>query len=228
LPAWKRTVDVTCCIVVLPVLGVLTFFVACVSAVTSKGPIFFRQEKVGLMGERIRLYRFRTMKMRPARGPAELSGARTEEDEPSVATQVTRRKDVLMPGGRFLRATGLVELPQIVNVLRGEMSIVGPRPLVDDEMDEVEAKPGLRSMPGLTGLWRVSRVNSATAEDASRLDTTYAQQKSIWLDSKIILLTIPALCFDIVSAGKTRAERIRRATSAGTQSIRLSTSRQPW
>lgn len=109
LPRWKRAAEVSCCLLALPLLGVVTLFVACVTTTAAQGPIFFRQQRLGLKGQRIWLYRFRTMRVGPA-----------------------SRSSGLIPGGVFLRATGLAELPQIVNVLRGEMSSVGPRPQPED------------------------------------------------------------------------------------------------
>jgi exopolysaccharide production protein ExoY len=222
LPKWKRTVDVACCILAVPVLAVLTFFVACVTAATAKGPIFFRQEKVGLKGQRIRLYRFRTMRLKSEPNALLSQKAAVEGDG-------SPRVDLLIPGGRFLRATGLAELPQIVNVLRGEMSIVGPKPLHREEAGNDESgRQVLSSLPGLTGLWRVSCANTPLVDDPARLDSHYARHKSLWLDSKIILLTIPALCLDIVTSGSSRADRARAVTQAATESMRLNTSQQPW
>jgi lipopolysaccharide/colanic/teichoic acid biosynthesis glycosyltransferase len=112
----------------------------------------------------------------------------------------------LIPGSRLLRASGLDELPQIINVLRGEMSVVGPRPCLPAEYDSYLPWQRQRclAMPGLTGLWQVSGKNRTTFEQMVRLDIRYGRTKSWWLDAKIILLTVPALCRQI---GDTRSGR---------------------
>ena len=112
----------------------------------------------------------------------------------------------LIPGSWLLRATGLDELPQIINVLRGEMSIVGPRPCIPTEYEAYLPWQRQRcmAMPGLTGLWQVSGKNRTTFDEMVRLDIRYSQIKSFWLDVKIILLTVPAL---MVQVADTRLSR---------------------
>src|ERR1044071_6236378 len=112
LPRWKRPFDVCCGIAALPLLGLLSFGFGIVALTLSRGPVFFCQEKIGYKGRRIRLYRFRTMHVRS-----------------SATIEWSRRGALaLIPGGQFLRDSGLARLPQVINVLRGEMSVVGPRP----------------------------------------------------------------------------------------------------
>ncbi len=115
LPWWKRIVDVVGSLAALPLLAGVTFVVTLVSAVAAPGPVLYRQECINCRGRRVRLYRFRTMQVRTSAAGVHAGGA-----------IVAGRS---LPGGRLLRATGLAELPQIVNILRGEMSLGDPRPL---------------------------------------------------------------------------------------------------
>jgi lipopolysaccharide/colanic/teichoic acid biosynthesis glycosyltransferase len=112
----------------------------------------------------------------------------------------------LIAGGWLLRASGIDELPQIINVLRGEMSIVGPRPCIPYEYQQYSdwQKKRFHSTPGLTGLWQVSGKNRTTFDEMIRLDITYSEEMSVWLDTKIIFLTIPALLSQIADTKKAR------------------------
>jgi lipopolysaccharide/colanic/teichoic acid biosynthesis glycosyltransferase len=127
-----------------------------------------------------------------------------------------RRDPRLVPGGWFVRASGLDELPQIVNVLRGEMSLVGPRPCVAYEFDQytTEQKQRCEALPGLTGLWQVSGKNRTTFETMIQLDISYKRQCSLWLDLKIIGLTIPALIGQVLDTTQQRALRGTTVTPA--------------
>jgi lipopolysaccharide/colanic/teichoic acid biosynthesis glycosyltransferase len=123
----------------------------------------------------------------------------------------------MIPCGSLLRVTGLDELPQIINVLRGEMSLVGPRPCIPYECDAYEPWHWQRfhAVPGLTGLWQVSGKNRTTFDEMVRLDIEYSQRLSLWLDLKIIFKTIPALWgqYCDLRAAKSQAAA-RRATNA--------------
>lgn len=108
--------------------------------------------------------------------------------------------------GRLLRSSGLDELPQLINVLRGEMSLVGPRPCLSYESDKYLPwqKERFQAMPGLTGLWQVSGKNRTTFVEMMRLDIKYARDRTLWLDVKIILKTIPVLMIQMVDSRKKR------------------------
>jgi lipopolysaccharide/colanic/teichoic acid biosynthesis glycosyltransferase len=177
LPGWKRALDIACCVAMLPLLGAVTFFVAVSTALTAQGPILFRQEYVGFLGRRFAVYRFRTMRVL-GRGHGTTGGS--EAGAPRRA---------LIPGGEFLRASGLADLPQIVNVLRGEMSIVGPRAKCPTRLSGRESD--LIALPGLTGVWRF--VDESVPTPMVSWEQTYPEKKSLWADLKIILRTIPAV-----------------------------------
>jgi exopolysaccharide production protein ExoY len=187
LPAWKRVLDVTCCIAVLPLLAIVTLVVAVLVRFSSNGPIFFRQINTGCMGRTFGAYRFRTMRI------AKQTGAKSEANRGSTHTQA--RADLLIPGGHFLRSTGLVDLPQIVNVLRGEMSIVGLRLCSAASVESwcAEHQNNLAAVPGLTGAWRLARMNRTSPDDAIRWEQNYVANMSFISDLKVIGRTMIAM-----------------------------------
>lgn len=208
LPFWKRALDVSFTIVAVPCLLPLMAMIAALIKLNSAGPILFRQERVGQFGCRFRLYKFRTMKI----------GADTAVHESHTSDLIDSNKPMakldatdarLIPCGRALRATGLDELPQFINVLRGEMSVVGPRPCIPSEYARYVGRQTGRfeTPPGLTGLWQVSGKNRRTFTEMVELDIDYVARRSLWLDLKIIVMTTPALLNevrDIVGTSNTR------------------------
>ncbi len=199
LPGWKRALDLLCCLLAFPFFVILTLVVAVLMRLTSPGVVFFRQERVGLMGRRFKIYKFRTMHMgADTRGHQRHFSQLMQTNAPMQKLDV-RGDSRLIVGGWLLRATGVDELPQIVNVFRGEMSIVGPRPCIPYEYEEYTAtqKERLRSVPGLTGLWQVSGKNRTTFDEMIQLDRDYTRRRSLSLDLWIIALTLPALCHQL-------------------------------
>jgi lipopolysaccharide/colanic/teichoic acid biosynthesis glycosyltransferase len=161
----------------------------------SSGPMIFLQERVGYQGRRFICFKFRTMKVgsdtRPHRSHvAELM--RSNSPMVKMDTQGDRR---LIPLGSLLRATGLDELPQLLNVLGGQMSLVGPRPCLVYEYENysLAQKRRFETLPGLTGLWQVSGKNKTTFSEMIALDIAYSENKSLWLDLLIIMKTLPVL-----------------------------------
>ncbi len=195
LPAWKRSIDLACCLVALPPLALFTLVMSIITRLVSPGPVFFRQERVGCLGRRFKIYKFRTM--HPGVDTA-VHRNHFQELVKSNAPMLkldSRHDARMIAGGRLLRASGLDELPQIINVLKGEMSIVGPRPCLPTEFASYQPQQRFRcaAMPGLTGLWQVSGKNRTTFQEMIRLDLHYAETKSLPLDLKIILMTLPIL-----------------------------------
>ena len=178
-----------------PGLLLLGGIVAVLIKLGSPGPVFFRQPRVGSKGHEFVCFKFRTMRINAdsdshRRHTQELIRSQTPMEKLDA-----RRDPRLIPFGSVLRVTGLDELPQIINVLRGEMSLVGPRPCIPYECEAYEPWHWARfdSVPGLTGLWQVSGKNRTTFDEMVRLDIEYSKRLSLWLDLQIIFRTIPAL-----------------------------------
>ena len=195
VPRWKRILDVTCVLVTLPFWLPLIVLVMAWIAIASRGPVFFRQERVGYRRRPFMIFKFRTMHVNAdTQTHAEYFFRLMEEDCPM--TKLDAAGDPrLIAGGCFLRASGLDELPQIFNVLRGEMSLVGPRPCLPHEFERYGAwqQERVNAPPGLTGFWQVNGKNKTTFSEMIAMDIFYARNMSPGLDLRIILKTIPAL-----------------------------------
>jgi lipopolysaccharide/colanic/teichoic acid biosynthesis glycosyltransferase len=204
LPRWKRAIDVMFSLTVMLGLAFCTLLTATVMALVSPGPVLFRQERIGYRGRRFMCYKFRTMHVG---ADSTIHREHCEQLIQSNAPMVkmdARGDSRLIPGGRLIRASGLDELPQILNVLRGEMSLVGPRPCVPYEYEKYLPwqRARFNAMPGLTGLWQVSGKNRTTFDEMIRLDLQYAKHRSLWLDLKIMAMTLPALLLQLCDTGR--------------------------
>jgi len=201
LPLWKRLLDLVIILALAPALLIFGATVAIIVALGSPGPIFFRQRRVGHKGREFTCYKFRTMKVN-AETLSHQHHTRQLIGSDTPMTKLDSQRDPrLIPFGTALRLTGLDELPQLFNVVRGEMSIVGPRPCIPYEFELYEPWQRRRfdAVPGLTGLWQVSGKNRTTFNRMIQLDIEYSQRLSLWLDLRIILMTLPALwqqCLD--------------------------------
>lgn len=188
----KRSFDILFSVLLLmaalPLLAALAVFVR----LTSPGPVIFGQKRCGRNGQLFTCYKFRTMVT-----DAELVLAKDDVLRASFAQQWKLVEDPrITSAGRFLRKTSLDELPQLWNVLKGDMSLVGPRPVQELELIECyadQARVVTSVRPGLTGLWQVSGRSSLSYEQRVALDVRYVRRPSLWLDILIILQTIPAL-----------------------------------
>jgi lipopolysaccharide/colanic/teichoic acid biosynthesis glycosyltransferase len=208
-PAWKRPLDLGLILLSAPITILLGAVIACVIKLSSRGPLIFRQERIGLRGERFLCLKFRTMKV-DAEHASHRDYLKQLISSQSPMTKLDLQGDRrLIPGGAWLRATGLDELPQLVNIWRGEMSLVGPRPCLPYEFEEHSASQKHRydALPGLTGLWQVSGKNSTTFTEMVELDIWYAGHRSLWLDLKIIARTPFALLEQVVAARRARPPR---------------------
>jgi lipopolysaccharide/colanic/teichoic acid biosynthesis glycosyltransferase len=220
IPAWKRAIDLTCCLIALPALCLLTAAMAVMFRFTSRGPIFFKQERVGYKGSRFMCYKFRTMMVGADTKSHQayldnLLGSRAPT--PMIKLDSTGDKRVIK-GAWILRATGLDELPQIINIFRREMSVVGPRPCIPYEYEKYEPsqKARFNAVPGLTGLWQVSGKNRTTFDEMIDFDITYSKSSSFWLDIRIILMTIPALVIQVAETRRARSTKSRRSITTVT------------
>jgi len=191
VPGWKAGLDITCILLLLPFWLPVMIFLMLVTRIASPGPIFFRQKRVGLCGRHFFIWKFRTMRLEAETQTHE----RYFEDLIRVDCPMTKLDAYgdprLAPFGRILRASGLDELPQIFNVLHGEMSLVGPRPCTPNEFARYE--PGQRQrvncLPGLTGYWQVNGKNKTTFRKMIEMDLFYLKNMSILLDLKIMFRT---------------------------------------
>lgn len=181
-------------IVVLLTLGVL---IAVLIKLTSKGPVFYRASRLGQNGRKFNIIKFRTMYKDSAQILQQLL-----ENDPELAIEWEKKfkldKDPrITPLGRFLRRTSMDELPQFLNILRGEMALIGPRPIVKEEKKYYGPyyKIISRVKPGLTGLWQVSGRSDTSYEQRVRLDLYYLNNWSIWLDYYILLKTVKEVLF---------------------------------
>ncbi len=192
---WKRLIDIMVAGVLMIALLPLALLIAIAIKLTSRGPVLFRQQRAGLNGEPFWLLKFRSMQVNAEKRQASLA-TRNEMSGPVFKIANDPR---VTPLGRFLRRHSLDEIPQLWNVLRGEMSLVGPRPLPIEEVKRISDDAHRRRLsvrPGLTCLWQISGRNIiADFEDWVRLDLAYIDQWSLWLDFKILLGTIPVVLF---------------------------------
>lgn len=198
---WKRPLDV---ILGTAILLVALPFIACLALAVkldSRGPAFFYQDRIGCGGRAFRIWKLRTMyadcdQTMHRRLAAEWFAAQPRGDQYKTLAdpRITRM-------GRFLRRTNLDELPQLFNVVRGEMSLVGPRPAIPYELAHYRPAYFRRFdvPPGMTGLWQVSRRDRLSAPEMMELDLRYLREASPRLDLQILLMTVPAL---LVSAAR--------------------------
>ena len=185
----KRGFDINAAALLLILSLPISLAVALLIKLTSRGPIFYRQERLGLNCQPFTILKFRTMQVAPANAPS--IDVQSGEDAPLYVIrgklQETNRQTWI---GGFIRKIGLDELPQFINVLAGSMSLVGPRPFIASESDIQDSFYARRYdvRPGITGLWQVSGRNNLTAEELRQLDYLYVSAWSMWWDIKI--------CFD--------------------------------
>lgn len=189
----KRAQDLTIAILALLFFGPLMILIACGVALT--GPVLFSQERIGRNGQLFRCYKFRTMAVDAEQRLADLLANDPEARREWATMRKLTRDPRITAAGRFLRLSSLDELPQLFNVLRGEMSVVGPRPIVssEGEMYGRYIHDYCRVKPGLTGMWQVSGRNGTTYRRRVALDVYYSRHANLGLDLQIILKTIPAV-----------------------------------
>ncbi|WP_299204812.1 sugar transferase [uncultured Amphritea sp.] len=174
----KRIFDISVAVFVLIIIAPILLIIAVLVKIESKGPVLFNQERVGLYGESFYIYKFRSM----VQNASEIGPYFTDHNDKRI-TKV----------GKLIRRTSIDELPQIINVIKGEMSLVGPRPNVfaqrpEYDADDWEMRNSVR--PGITGLAQALLRSSATPDERTALDLEYVEKASFMLDLKILLLTV--------------------------------------
>ena len=194
----KRLGDIVAAAVLLLLLAPLFAIVALWIRADSHGPIFFRQTRAGRDGKPFAMYKFRSMRSDADEAVhrqyfLELLQSGQTQDTGGVFKVPNDRR--VTRAGAVLRKTSIDELPQLWNVLRGQMSLVGPRPPIQYEVDAYEPwmRERLAVTPGITGLWQVSGRSRLSVEEMFQLDVEYVRQRSLLLDAKILLLTIPTV-----------------------------------
>jgi lipopolysaccharide/colanic/teichoic acid biosynthesis glycosyltransferase len=191
MPPWKRMIDIAGASLGLLLLMPLFVMVAAAIKFTSPGPVLFRQRRAGLAGKPFMMLKFRSMVVDADARKSQLRGL-NEQDGPAFKIKADPR---VTPTGRFLRCTSIDELPQLWNVLRGDMSLVGPRPLPCDESDGCRGwlRQRLDVTPGLTCIWQVTGRSAVSFADWVRMDVQYIRSRSLGGDVKLLLRTLPAI-----------------------------------
>ena len=174
----KRVFDFLMSFISIIVFSPIILIISLLIKLTSKGPVFFKQRRIGKNNEEFNILKFRSMRI----------------DTPNVATHLLKDPSVFItPLGKFLRKTSLDELPQLINILKGEMSIVGPRPALYNQYDLIDMRTEVgvhKLVPGLTGWAQVNGRDEISLEEKVALDKEYMNMQSFWMDIKIIFMTV--------------------------------------
>jgi lipopolysaccharide/colanic/teichoic acid biosynthesis glycosyltransferase len=193
--ALKRSLDIVGSLLGLLFVGPLMIMVALLIRALDGGPAIFAQERIGFGGRKFRILKFRTMDTKANGALAALLATNSSQRIEWATRQKLARDPRITPLGRLLRISSIDELPQLINVLKGDMSLVGPRPIVDSECSRYgryfDRYCSVR--PGITGLWQVSGRNDTTYRRRVAIDVTYSRNVGLGLDLRILLLTVPAL-----------------------------------
>jgi lipopolysaccharide/colanic/teichoic acid biosynthesis glycosyltransferase len=190
-PLWKRAIDLAAASIALLLAMPLLIGAAIAIKLSDPGPVLFKQKRAGLGGRPFTIYKFRTMIVDAERKKAALR-ASSEQDGPAFKIKHDPR---ITRVGRLLRESSLDELPQLINVIKGEMSLVGPRPLPLDESENCDAwhRRRLDVTPGLTCIWQVEGRSRVSFAEWIRMDRTYIGKRSLWQDLKLIVMTVPSV-----------------------------------
>jgi len=220
IPLWKRAIDIAGSLVAILLLSPLLLLVALLIKIVSPGPALFRQERVGYLGRVFTMWKFRTMHVNADTTLHRNYLKELIRHEKEMTKLDNGRDPRIIPFGNLLRATAIDELPQLINVLLGDMSLVGPRPCLPYEAYEYHSWQMRRfdTVPGLTGLWQVSGKNRTTFKEMMRLDIGYARKRAFLLDVMIVLKTIPAIVVQVAdrpSGARARAKELSAVTRLG-------------
>lgn len=191
---FKRLLDIICSLLGLIILCPVLLIVAILIKLESRGAVIFSQKRVGLNGNEFKMYKFRSM----VQNAEELKEKLAKQNEMSGPMFKIKDDPRVTKVGKFIRKTSIDELPQLINVLKGEMSLVGPRPSLPKEVSKFEPwmLKRLQVKPGLTCYWQVLGRNNVDFEDWMKLDLQYVNDRSFWLDLKLILKTVTVLFGD--------------------------------
>lgn len=190
----KRALDVIASFLGLVILSPILLIVAILIKLESKGPAIFSQSRIGLNGKEFKMYKFRSM----VQNAEELKEKLAKENEMSGPMFKMKNDPRVTKVGKFIRKTSIDELPQLFNILKGDMTLVGPRPSLPREVEKFESwmLKRLEVKPGLTCYWQVSGRNNIDFYEWMKLDLKYVNDMSFWLDIKLIFKTVAVLFGD--------------------------------
>ncbi|MBP1870218.1 exopolysaccharide biosynthesis polyprenyl glycosylphosphotransferase [Clostridium tertium] len=190
----KRALDVIASFLGLVILSPILLIVAILIKLESKGPAIFSQSRIGLNGKEFKMYKFRSM----VQNAEELKEKLAKQNEMSGPMFKMKNDPRITKVGKFIRKTSIDELPQLLNVLKGDMTLVGPRPSLPREVEKFESwmLKRLEVKPGLTCYWQVSGRNNIDFYEWMKLDLKYANDMNFWLDIKLIFKTVAVLFGD--------------------------------
>lgn len=204
----KRLADLIGAVAALIIVSPLMLLTALLIKIVSPGPVLFKQERVGYLGRTFTCLKFRTMHV-----DADTAGHRNYFSDLMKSATPMRKLDSsrdprLIPFARTIRHLAIDELPQLINVIRGDMSLIGPRPCIPYEYEEYSRwhRQRVHSLPGMTGLWQVSGKNRTTFAEMMRLDISYARKRNVFFDLAIVLKTVPAIAVQVLDGF---SERLR-------------------
>lgn len=203
---WKRLFDVAGSAVGLVIVSPVMLLTALLIKAVSPGPVFFQQERVGYLGRTFTCLKFRTMHVSVDSTVHKNYFSRLIGSSVPMKKLDTEEDPRLIPFARIIRQLAIDELPQLINVLRGDMSLIGPRPCIPYEYREYSRwhRQRIRSLPGMTGLWQVSGKNRTTFSEMMRMDISYGRKRNILLDVAIVLRTVPAIIGQVLDSVSAR------------------------
>jgi exopolysaccharide biosynthesis polyprenyl glycosylphosphotransferase len=190
----KRLIDIVASAILLVLLIPLFLIVMASIYISSPGPVFFKQTRVGRWGKLFTMWKFRSMYLDADQRLKELM----QKNEMAGGVLFKMKNDPrIIPVGRFIRKASIDELPQLWNVLKGDMSLVGPRPALPSEVNQysLQDRQRLEVVPGITCIWQVSGRSDIPFPQQVELDVQYIQSQSVWLDIRLLLQTVPAVLF---------------------------------
>lgn len=204
---WKRPLDLLVIALLLPLWGPVMILVALWIKLVSPGPIIYRQQRIGFLQRPFTMFKFRSMKVSAETSSHESHFSHLIKSDAPMTKLDAVGDSRLISLGAVLRAAGLDELPQIFNVIRGEMSLVGPRPCTPYELQHYDTDHLARAdlPPGLTGYWQVNGKNSTTFKQMIKMDMFYAKNASLRLDLSILAKTIAVLTSQLFGPGPSRS-----------------------
>ncbi len=223
IPRWKRLFDCSAIILTSPFWLPVMLLIMLGIKFSSTGTVFYRQERIGFGGRRFMIFKFRTMKVNVETRVHESHFERLIEANVPMTKLDANGDPRLISCGRFLRAAGLDELPQLFNVLRGEMSLVGPRPCTVHEFQRYlpYQRARVNAPPGLTGYWQVNGKNRTTFSEMIEMDIYYGTHMSLALDLRILCQTLPAIVNEVMESRGIYPQKLSRpAVSNTAQAIR--------